>query len=190
MRKLKTPKSIALAATLVMVGAWQVQAETPAVNQGNASISADAAAQKPAENIALATGEEAAQVPGVSATPPTNTPETIPPATVSPSDTPSVNTAEEKATLEKRKAEIASKVRNPTLRGHLMDNIDIFGKNDLPAIYILGPGIEEFEGQLLTRDFARDPFFMQNIDREEFEMKMWLHGDFEEDRKKKNEESK
>ncbi len=74
-------------------------------------------------------------------------------------------------------------------KAHLMNNIDIFGKTDLQAIYILMPsGIddEDIKGSLITRDFSRDPFFMQNVDREEFEMKVTLHeinGD--EDEKKK-----
>ena len=66
------------------------------------------------------------------------------------------------------------KVTNPTLKKHLLENIDVFGKNDLPAIYILGPGVEDIEGAILVRDFSRDPFFMQNIDREEFELKVTL----------------
>lgn len=79
----------------------------------------------------------------------------------------------------------AAKVKNQTVRDHLMNNIDIFGKSDLPAIYILQPGEladEEIKGQLLARDFSRDPFFMQNIDREEFELKMTLR-EFEEEDK-------
>ena len=78
----------------------------------------------------------------------------------------------------------SSKVKNPTLREHLMNNIDIFGKTDMPAIYILAPGDAELEGAILTRDFSRDPFFMQNIDREEFELKMTLR-EFQEDEGKK-----
>jgi hypothetical protein len=79
----------------------------------------------------------------------------------------------------------AAKVKNQTVKDHLMQNIDIFGKTDLPAIYILAPGEfadQEIKGQLLARDFSRDPFFMQNIDREEFELKMTLR-EFEEDDK-------
>lgn len=78
----------------------------------------------------------------------------------------------------------SAKVKNPALKDHLLRNIDIFGKNDLPAIYILMPGAspeEEIQGSLLTRDFSRDPFFMQNIDREEFEMKTSLREFTEED---------
>lgn len=77
----------------------------------------------------------------------------------------------------------AAKVKNQTVKDHLMQNIDIFGKTDLPAVYILAPGEfadEEIKGQLLARDFSRDPFFMQNIDREEFELKMTLR-EFDDD---------
>lgn len=132
--------------------------------------------------LALAANEDANAVaapPAVAAPAPAAAAEAVPATTPE-----SAGDAADKALTEQRKSDIASKVRNPTLRSHLMENIDVFGKNDLPAIYILGPGIEDFEGQLLTRDFVRDPFFMQNIDREEFEMKMWLRGDLDEDKKK------
>lgn len=79
----------------------------------------------------------------------------------------------------------AAKMKNQALKDHLLNNIDIFGKNDLPAIYILAPGEfadEEIKGQLLARDFSRDPFFMQNIDREEFELKVTLREYEEEDK--------
>jgi hypothetical protein len=147
------------------------------------------------EALALAANEDAKDPPAAIATPaPIPTPAADPAVVATPaapqtiSGTPaSVSDATDKAATEARRTEINAKVRNPTLRSHLMENIDVFGKNDLPAIYILGPGLEEFEGQILTRDFARDPFFMQNVDREEFEMKMWMHGDLESDSKKKEE---
>jgi hypothetical protein len=84
----------------------------------------------------------------------------------------------------------AEKVKDAKLRDHLMENIDIFGKSDLPAIYILMPnsdGSEEIQGNLLTRDFSRDPFFMQNVDREEFELKVTLREIQGDDDKKKDE---
>lgn len=93
---------------------------------------------------------------------------------------------------EAEKAEVkaaSAKVTNQALKDHLMQNIDIFGKSDLPAVYILAPGEfadEEIKGQLLARDFSRDPFFMQNIDREEFELKMTLR-EFQEDEKANSE---
>ncbi len=62
-------------------------------------------------------------------------------------------------------------------KDHLLTNIEIFGKTDLPAIYILmpgGSGDEDIKGSIINRDFSRDPFFMQNVDREEFEMKVVL----------------
>lgn len=180
MHKLKMFKCLALGASMVF-GAPLAGAETPA------AAALATSTPKAAETVALVAGDAPEQTPGVNAAT-TALSETAPQvAPASANDTPTVDEATANAEREKRKADIAAKVRNPTLRGHLMDNIDIFGKSDLPAIYILGPGIEEFEGQLLTRDFARDPFFMQNIDREEFEMKMWLHSDYDEDRKKKEE---
>jgi hypothetical protein len=170
---------------LALGACWMATAAVAATEEQVRPAAAEAATVASVANVspveAAAAGSSATLTPGP----------TAPLAETPAADTASAEViadpAAEKAALEKRRAEIASKVRNPTLRGHLMDNIDIFGKNDLPAIYILGPGIEEFEGQLLTRDFARDPFFMQNIDREEFEMKMWLHSDFDEDSKKKEE---
>lgn len=186
MHKLKIFKRLTLGASMVsmVLGVSQVGAESLAP----AAVTPPEA--KVAATVALVAGDAPEQTPGVNAAAavaPDAAPQAAPAAAASVVDTPTVDDAAANAEREKRKAEIASKVRNPTLRGHLMDNIDIFGKSDLPAIYILGPGIEEFEGQLLTRDFARDPFFMQNIDREEFEMKMWLHSDYDEDRKKKEE---
>ena len=71
----------------------------------------------------------------------------------------------------------ADRTKDAKLKAHLMENIDIFGKTDLPAIYILMPntdGSEDIQGSILTRDFSRDPFFMQNVDREEFELKVTL----------------
>ncbi len=62
-------------------------------------------------------------------------------------------------------------------KDHLLTNIEIFGKTELPAIYILMPGAsgdEDIKGSIINRDFSRDPFFMQNVDREEFEMKVVL----------------
>lgn len=87
----------------------------------------------------------------------------------------------------------ADKVKDAKLRDHLMQNIDIFGKTDLPAIYILMPnsdGSEEIQGNLLTRDFSRDPFFMQNVDREEFELKVTLRELSPDEEKKKDDASR
>jgi hypothetical protein len=90
---------------------------------------------------------------------------------------------------EEPAAKVDSKVTNPALKKHLMDNIDVFGKSEMPAIYILGPGDEEIEGALLVRDFSRDAFFMQNIDREEFELKVTLRdfSEFDKDKEKEQE---
>ncbi|MBW8888424.1 MAG: hypothetical protein JF616_11770 [Fibrobacteres bacterium] len=85
----------------------------------------------------------------------------------------------------------ADKVKDAKLKAHLMENIDIFGKSDLPAIYIFAPGSdgsEDLKGSILTRDFSRDPFFMQNVDREEFELKVTLREISPDDDEKKKEE--
>jgi hypothetical protein len=95
----------------------------------------------------------------------------------------------EGAPAEEAPAAPAVKAKDSKLTKHLMDNIDIFGKSDMPAIYILAPDMGELEGMLLVRDFSRDPFFMQNIDREEFEMKMTLR-EFDEDDKEKQAENR
>jgi hypothetical protein len=51
-------------------------------------------------------------------------------------------------------------------------------------------GSEELQGNLLTRDFSRDPFFMQNVDREEFELKVTLRDITGDDEDRKREEAK
>lgn len=86
----------------------------------------------------------------------------------------------------------ADKVLEDKKRAHLMSNIDIFGKTDLPAIYILMPNVgdDEIKGSILTRDFSRDDFFMQNVDREEFEMKITLRETGSDESEKKKDEAK
>ncbi len=85
---------------------------------------------------------------------------------------------------------VSDKIKDPKLRKHLLENIDVFGKSEMPAIYILAPGLEDYEGFLLVRDFSSDPFFMQNVDREEFEMKTSLRDFHEEDEKDKEKKGK
>ena len=51
-------------------------------------------------------------------------------------------------------------------------NVDIFGSLDVGSYYILWDMVdlsEDIKKMMTTRDFARDEFFMQNIDREQFE---------------------
>jgi hypothetical protein len=55
---------------------------------------------------------------------------------------------------------------------HSLSNIDIFGKSELSAIYILNSEMET-EYLLLDRDFVHDEYFFQNISREEFENKIF-----------------
>ncbi len=79
-------------------------------------------------------------------------------------------------------AETNNTTAQPVKNGkHDLKNIDILGSSDLGAMYIFAPGMEEVESMLLTRDFSRDGYFMQNIDREEFEMKIALREVTDED---------
>ena len=56
-------------------------------------------------------------------------------------------------------------------------NVDIFGSLDVGSYYILWDMVdlsEDIKKLMTTRDFARDEFFMQNIDREQFEQERIL----------------
>ena len=56
-------------------------------------------------------------------------------------------------------------------------NVDIFGSLDVQSYYILWDNIdlsEDMKKLMSTRDFASDEFFMQNIDREQFEQERML----------------
>ena len=59
----------------------------------------------------------------------------------------------------------------------IMLNVDIFGSLDVQSYYILWDNVdlsEDMKKLMTTRDFARDEFFMQNIDREQFEQERML----------------
>lgn len=59
----------------------------------------------------------------------------------------------------------------------VMLNVDIFGSLDVQSYYILWDNVdlsEDMKKLMTTRDFARDEFFMQNIDREQFEQERML----------------
>jgi len=59
----------------------------------------------------------------------------------------------------------------------VMLNVDIFGSLDVQSYYILWDHVdlsEDMKKLMTTRDFARDEFFMQNIDREQFEQERML----------------
>lgn len=57
-------------------------------------------------------------------------------------------------------------------------NVDIFADWNVGSYFILWDQIEDISEEmkkiLTTRDFARDEFFMQNIDREQFEQERML----------------
>lgn len=56
-------------------------------------------------------------------------------------------------------------------------NVDIFADGIIGSYYILWDQVdlsEDIKKLMTTRDFARDEFFMQNIDREQFEQERLL----------------
>ncbi len=56
-------------------------------------------------------------------------------------------------------------------------NVDIFADGMVGSYYILWDEVdlsEDIKKMMTTRDFARDEFFMQNIDREQFEQERLL----------------
>jgi len=64
-------------------------------------------------------------------------------------------------------------------------DINIFAQMPLGSIFILWSNFDaalEIKDQITKRNFVLEPFFMQNIDREQFEQKQALHL-FEEQRK-------
>lgn len=56
-------------------------------------------------------------------------------------------------------------------------NVDIFADGFIGSYYIFWDNVdlsEDIKKLMTTRDFARDEFFMQNIDREQFEQERML----------------
>ena len=76
---------------------------------------------------------------------------------------------------EKREANI--QLVDSSKSNSILLNVDIFGSLDVGSYYILWDMIdlsEDIKKLMTTRDFARDEFFMQNIDREQFEQERIL----------------
>ena len=76
---------------------------------------------------------------------------------------------------EKREAKV--ELVDSTKNNSILLNVDIFGSLDVQSYYVLWDNVdlsEDMKKQMTTRDFARDEFFMQNIDREQFEQERIL----------------
>jgi len=57
-------------------------------------------------------------------------------------------------------------------------DINIFSQMPLGSVYILWSTMDlsaDIKRQITTRNFTLEPYFMQNIDREQFEQKQMLH---------------
>lgn len=64
-----------------------------------------------------------------------------------------------------------------TTSNNMLGNVDIFGQAAIGSYYILWDNLDlsvEMKTILTSRNFAKDEFFMQNIDREQFEQERVL----------------
>ena len=76
---------------------------------------------------------------------------------------------------EKRETKVQMVDSTKTIEVKL--NVDIFADGFIGSYYILWDNVdlsEEIKKIIQSRDFARDEFFMQNIDREQFEQERML----------------
>jgi hypothetical protein len=76
---------------------------------------------------------------------------------------------------EKRETKV--ELVDSTVSNSLKLNVDIFADGFIGSYYILWDNVdlsEDIKKLMTTRDFARDEFFMQNIDREQFEQERML----------------
>jgi len=76
---------------------------------------------------------------------------------------------------EKRETKV--EMVDSTVSNSLKLNVDIFADGFIGSYYILWDNVdlsEDIKKLMTTRDFARDEFFMQNIDREQFEQERML----------------
>ena len=83
--------------------------------------------------------------------------------------------AQEPAIFRPEKRATKVEVVDSTKSDDIKLNVDIFGDIPVGSYYILWTDVDvsdEMKKLMTTRDFARDEFFMQNIDREEFEQEI------------------
>lgn len=76
---------------------------------------------------------------------------------------------------EKRSANV--EVADTSKANNIMLNVDIFGDMPVGSYFIFWDDMDlsdEMKKLMTTREFAKDEFFMQNIDREQFEQERML----------------
>lgn len=85
--------------------------------------------------------------------------------------------AQETALYTPKKKETKIEIQDTSKSNNIILNVDIFGEGAIGSYYVLWSEMDlsdEMKTLLTTRDFARDEFFMQNIDREQFEQERML----------------
>lgn len=76
---------------------------------------------------------------------------------------------------EKRSAKVEA--TDTTKANNVILNVNIFGEMPVGSYYIFWDDVDlsdEMKKLMTTREFAKDEFFMQNIDREQFEQERML----------------
>jgi len=85
--------------------------------------------------------------------------------------------AQDTTLYQPQKKETKIEIQDTSKSNNIILNVDIFGEAAIGSYYVLWSELdlsEEMKTLLTTRDFARDEFFMQNIDREQFEQERML----------------
>ena len=76
--------------------------------------------------------------------------------------------AQDTTLYQPQKKETKIEIQDTSKSNNIILNVDIFGEAAIGSYYVLWSELdlsEEMKTLLTTRDFARDEFFMQNIDR-------------------------
>lgn len=76
---------------------------------------------------------------------------------------------------EKRNAQV--EVADTSKSNNVILNVNIFGEMPVGSYYVFWDDVDlsmEMKKLMTTREFAKDEFFMQNIDREQFEQEHML----------------
>ena len=85
--------------------------------------------------------------------------------------------ANEPVIFKPEKRNLNIEVIDTTKSDNIKLNVNVFGEIPVGSYYIFWEEVDisdEMKQLLTTRDFARDEFFMQNINREEFEQERML----------------
>lgn len=78
---------------------------------------------------------------------------------------------------QKSKTDVKSDDKLDSTKTHVLGNIDVFGQEAIGTMFVLTDHFDfaiEIKKSIDEKSFATDEFFMQNIDREQFEQERLL----------------